>query len=68
MGVQVTAGLGVDQANRSLVTDKPGLGFLVVIGFLARRVEEPVIVGILVVVASDLLLSGAFRICPTKEC
>ena len=59
VGMEVPAGLSVDQADDGAVSDKPGLGFRVKGGIVAVGVEPPVVVRILVVVASNLLLAGA---------
>jgi len=58
--VEVAAGLSVDKTNDVAVADVSDLLVLgVVVGRLSVGVEEPVVVGVLVVVASNLLLSGA---------
>jgi hypothetical protein len=62
VGVEVAAGLGVDQADNVVVSDEAGIGLWVVISISTVRVEEPVVVGILVVVAGHLLLCGALGI------
>lgn len=63
MGVKVAAGLGVDETDGILVLHKSELlGVLIIIWLVARRVEEPIVVGIFVVVASNLLLAGSFRV------
>lgn len=60
--VKVTAGLHVNQADRLAVTDKAGLSFGVEVDISAVGVEEPVVVGILVVVAGDLLLARSLGV------
>ncbi len=62
MRMQVAAGLGVDEADDGAVADEPGFRRLVVRFFAAVWVEEPVVVGILVVVAGNLLLCGALGV------
>lgn len=63
MRVKVTASLGVNQANYVAVTKEPQFGgALVVVGVAAVGVEEPIVVGILVVVASNLLLVGTLGV------
>ena len=62
MRVKVAAGLGMNQANGLAVTNESGLGILIVIGITTVGVEEPVIVSILVVVASNLLLGRSLGI------
>ena len=60
--MQVTAGLSVDETDDIAVANVSDVGVLgVVVRLVPVGVEEPVIVGVLVVVASDLLLSGALR-------
>lgn len=61
--VQVTASLGVDQTNDIAVANilKGSVG--IELGLVTVGVEEPVVVGILVVVASDLLLLRALGEC-----
>lgn len=57
VGVQVAAGLGMDQANSAAITNETDLVRALVISLLpAVGVEEPVVVGILVMIASHLLL------------
>jgi hypothetical protein len=61
--VEVAASLRVyetDDIAVANVSDLLGLG--IVVRLLSVRVKEPVVVGILVVVASDLLLRGAFGV------
>lgn len=61
--VQVAASLGVNETNDGSITNESEVGGLgVVIGFEAVGVKEPVVVGILVVVASNLLLARALGI------
>jgi hypothetical protein len=61
--VEVAAGLSVDKTNDVAVANVSDLLVLgIVIGRLSVGVEEPVVVGVLVVVASNLLLSGALRV------
>jgi len=59
VGVQVAAGLSVDQTNGIAVADKLERSIGIELGLVAVGVEEPVVVGVLVVVASDLLLLRA---------
>lgn len=61
--VEVTASLGVDQTNNVTVARVAELLFRIVFDLVAVGVEEPVVVGILVVVASDLLLGRALGVC-----
>jgi hypothetical protein len=62
--VKVATGLSVDETNDIAVADVSDLGVLcVVVGLLSVGVEEPVVVGVLVVVASNLLLGRAFGVC-----
>ena len=63
MRVEVTASLGVDQTNNVTVARVAELLFRIVFDLVAVGVEEPVVVGILVVVASDLLLGRALGVC-----
>ena len=57
--VQVTASLGVDQTNDIAVANILKRSVGIELGLVTVGVEEPVVVGILVVVASDLLLLRA---------
>src|SRR5690606_15637553 len=57
--VEVAAGLDMEQANNGTVANEPGLRLGVEVGIGAVGVEIPLVVGVLVVVAGDLLLSGA---------
>jgi hypothetical protein len=62
--VKVAAGLSVNEADDIAVADVSDLGVLcVVVRLLSVGVEEPVVVGVLVVVASNLLLGRAFGVC-----
>lgn len=63
MRVQVAASLRMDKSNHSIVAKETGVGRLVVVSVTAVRVNKPVVVGILVVVARNLLLVGTFRVC-----
>ena len=60
--VKVTARLSVDQADSLAITNESGLCILIIVGIATVGVEEPIIVSILVVVASNLLLSRTLRI------
>jgi hypothetical protein len=63
MRVEVATSLSVNETNDIAVADVSDLLVLgVVIAILSVGVEEPIVVGILVVVASNLLLSGALRV------
>lgn len=59
--VEIPAGLRVEETDDSLVTDKSYRRFWVKLRFLTVRVEEPIVVCILVVVAGNLLLIRALR-------
>lgn len=63
MGMQVAASLSMNETDHLIVAKEPRVGCLVVVGIPAVRVDEPVVVGILVVVACNLLLVGPLRIC-----
>lgn len=64
MRVQVSAGLCVNETDDVAVANITEVRRLWIIFSLATgRVEEPIVIGILVVVASDLLLGRAFGIC-----
>jgi hypothetical protein len=61
--VEVATSLSVNETNDVAVANVSDLLVLgIVIAILSVRVEEPVVVGILVVVASNLLLSGALGV------
>ena len=60
--VEVAAGLRVDETDRGSVGDEAWLLFGDVLWVVTVRVEEPIVVGILVVVAGDLLLSRPFGV------
>ena len=62
VGVQVTASLGVDQANDIAISDVLQGCLWIELGLVAVRVEPPLVVGVFVVVAGDLLLRRAFGI------
>ena len=52
----------MDQANGLAVANESRFSVLIIVGIATVRVEEPIIVSILVVVASNLLLSRTLRI------
>jgi len=56
--VKVTAGLSMNETNSVLVAGITELLFRLIFHFATVGIEEPVVVGIFVVVAGDLLLSG----------
>ena len=60
--VQVTTSLSVNETDDIAVARVAQLFLGIVWDLVAVGIEEPVVVGILVVVASDLLLSRAFRV------
>ena len=55
--VEVAAGLGVDKTENIAVSNELRWRFLIVVWLSSVWVEPPLVVGILVVIASDLLLS-----------
>jgi len=57
MRMKVTASLSMNQTNDITISGEAEGLFRLVVGFMAVGVEEPVIVSIFVVIASDLLLS-----------
>ena len=61
--VQIATGLGVHQPDDVAVADEARRSFGIVLDVGSVGVEEPVVVSILVVVASDLLLARALRVC-----
>lgn len=61
--VQVAAGLSVDETENLTITNVFDRVVEIKLLLEAVRVEEPVVVRILVVVAGDLLLTGSFGIC-----
>lgn len=60
--VKVASSLRVDQSDDITVSDKSRILLRVEVGLSTGRVKPPLVVGILVVVASDLLLVRAIRI------
>lgn len=63
MRVEVTSGLGMDETNNGAVGNVSNIGGInVVVRVSAVGIEEPVVVGVLVVIASDLLLLGSLRV------
>lgn len=63
VGVEVAAGLGVDQSKDVAVSNKLERGLGVELWLLAVRVEPPLVVGIFVMITGDLLLGRAFGVC-----
>jgi hypothetical protein len=60
--VKVASGLDVNETDDVTISNKAQVLLIrVVVALMAGRVEEPVVVGVLVVVAGNLLLSGALR-------
>jgi hypothetical protein len=62
MRVQVAASLSVDKSNDGVVTNESEITLRVVVLLSAVRVEEPIVVSVLVVVASNLLLLGTLGV------
>lgn len=62
MRMKVAAGLRVYQTNDIPIPNVCNGLFHVVQGLAPVGVEEPIVVGVFVVVASDLLLLGSFRV------
>ena len=62
MGVQVTACLGMYEAENIFVGHEFDWRFRIEVCLIAVRIEKPIVVGILVMVAGHLLLSGALRV------
>jgi hypothetical protein len=60
--VQIAASLGVDKSNDGVVTNESEVTLRVVVLLSAVGVEEPVVVGVLVVVAGNLLLLGTLGV------
>lgn len=56
MRMEVATSLGVDQADGVAVSNESGIGFGIIICIASVGIEEPVIVGILVMITSNLLL------------
>lgn len=63
MRVEIPASLGVNQSNNVLVSYKGKISFRVIEGLFSVGVEEPIVIGILVMVAGYLLLLGPLGIC-----
>jgi hypothetical protein len=63
MRVEVATGLSVDQTDNITVAREAKFLIGVVWDLVTVGVEEPIVVGILVVVASDLLLGRALGVC-----
>lgn len=64
VGVQIPAGLCMDKTDDVTMANIAEIwGLRIIIGLIASRGEEPVVVGVLMVVAGDLLLSRALGIC-----
>ena len=61
--VKVAASLSVNETNDIAIAGEAELLICVIGNLMAVGVEEPVVVGILVVVASDLLLGRALGVC-----
>lgn len=63
MGVQVAASLSVNESDSVTVLDKSWWSFCIEFWFITVWVEEPIVVGIFVVVTSNLLLHRSFWVC-----
>lgn len=57
MRVKVATGLGVDKTENIAVSNELRWSLLIIIWLSSVWVEPPLVIGILVVIASDLLLS-----------
>jgi hypothetical protein len=62
VGVQVAPGLSMDKSNNRVVANESEIALGAVVLLPTVRVKEPVVVSVLVVVASNLLLLGTLRI------
>ena len=62
VGVQVAPGLGMDQAQHMVVRNVFERLFGVVKRFRSIWIEKPIVIGVFVMVASDLLLLRTFGI------
>jgi hypothetical protein len=60
--MKVATGLRMNEADHIAVPNELEWRFRIELWLSSVRVKEPVIIGVLVVVASDLLLRGAFGI------
>lgn len=60
--VKVAASLGMEETDSGAITNEAGLLGSIILGIAAVRVEEPVVVGIFVVIASNLLLVRTLRV------
>jgi hypothetical protein len=62
VGVKIPPCLNMQQSDHCLIGYISDRAILIKLGLISVGVEEPIIVGIFVVVASDLLLGRPFRI------
>ena len=62
MRMEIPAGLCVDKTNHVVIFDKSDGAFRVEFRFIAIWVEEPIIIGVFVVVARHLLLIAPFGV------
>lgn len=62
MGVKISAGLRVDETENIPITDVLDWCLRVKFWLSTVGVEPPLVIGILMMIASDLLLGRAFRI------
>lgn len=62
VGVQVTTGLSVNETDGVSIGNELEIAFGFILGLVTAGVNEPVVVGILVVVAGNLLLVRTLRI------
>ena len=61
--MEVAASLSVDETNHGAFRDETQIGgFGIIIGLSAVGIDEPLIVGIFVVITGDLLLGRSLRI------
>lgn len=64
VGMQITTGLSMDKTDNISISNKAEVWRLgIEIRLAAVRMEVPIIVGILVMIASNLLLARSFRVC-----
>lgn len=61
--MQVSTGLSVDETDHIAITNELQVCVGIKLRLVAVWIDEPVIVGILVVVAGNLLLVRSFRVC-----
>ena len=63
VGMEISTSLSMDEANDTPIRHKAEWCFGIEFRLTSVRIEEPIVVGVFVMVAGDLLLAAALWVC-----